>query len=120
MAKARKCQLFKISGRCSYHKATKTAPAFVREFCSTTDILICTAHELRQVADHLGLEDPRHLFELGLKAMIATRGRDGSQVITPDLSVEIPIVPAVQSAFMETPPALAHVDLAFQGRSRQD
>lgn len=160
--------------------ALQTAPAFVREFCSTTDILICTAHELRQVADHLGLEDPRHLFELGLKAMIATRGRDGSQVITPDLSVEIPIVPAVQvvdptgagdafvggvafglarrfslveaarfgavvasfvvealgcqtnlptysqaslryqSAFMETPPALAHVDQAFQGRSRQD
>jgi len=68
-----------------------TAPDYAQAFVDTTDILICTDHELQQLVSHLGLEDQNELFRRGLRAVIATRGKSGSHIILPDRTVDVPI-----------------------------
>ncbi len=71
-----------------------TAPDLVRPMVEATDVLICTAHEMGQLLLDLGLSARADLFALGIKALVETRGKEGSTVQTPDDEVQVPAVPA--------------------------
>ncbi|MBK8024144.1 MAG: hypothetical protein IPK19_22605 [Chloroflexi bacterium] len=72
--------------------AVMTAPDYADAICRTTHLLICTEHELQQLITFLGLDNRSSLFGLGIRAIIATRGTLGSQIITPNDAIDIPIV----------------------------
>jgi len=64
--------------------ALMTAPEYSQVMVQATDILVCTEHELDLLVTHLGLIDKKALFDLGLRALVATRGRQGSVLATPE------------------------------------
>ena len=76
--------------------ALMTAPDYASAFVDTTDILICTDHELEQLIAHLRLDNRNALFERGLQAIVATRGKRGSQILTPEHTVTVPISKAAR------------------------
>jgi sugar/nucleoside kinase (ribokinase family) len=76
--------------------AVAAAPAYVTAFINTTDILICTDYELQQVAEYLKLDSHADLFKRGLRALIATRGKAGSRVVTAEKTIDVPIAPALR------------------------
>lgn len=73
-----------------------TAPEYSSAFVSTTDILVCTEHELGQLIEFLKLDDRTQLFGHGLQAIITTKGKQGSQLVTLDRTINIPIAQAAR------------------------
>ena len=58
--------------------ALVTAPALAASFIATSDILVCTEHELDQVLTLLGCRETNELLEMGLSAIVHTRGAAGA------------------------------------------
>ncbi len=58
--------------------ALVTAPALAASFIATSDILVCTEHELDQVLTLLGCRETNELLDIGLSAIVCTRGAAGA------------------------------------------
>jgi nucleoside kinase len=71
-----------------------TSPAIATELIGVADIVICTDHELALLIALLGLASPIDLFALGVESIAATRGSEGSTILTPTGETFIPVVPA--------------------------
>ena len=57
--------------------ALATAPALAAAFIATSDILVCTEHELTQLVSLLVCVEACPLLEMGLSAIVRTRGAAG-------------------------------------------
>lgn len=71
--------------------ALMTAPKYAQAMVQSAEILVCTEHELDQLCTHLRLKHKTDLFDLGVRALVATRGKDGSLLSTPEGKVLIPV-----------------------------
>ncbi len=58
--------------------ALATAPALAAAFIATSDILVCTGHELTQLVSLLDCDEACALLEMGLSAIIRTHGAAGA------------------------------------------
>lgn len=58
--------------------ALATAPELVAAFITTADVLVCTEHELDQVLALLGCREAGELLDIGLQAIVRTRGAAGA------------------------------------------
>ena len=58
--------------------ALATAPALAAAFIATSDILVCTEHELTQLISLLVCDEAYALLEMGLSAIVRTRGAAGA------------------------------------------
>lgn len=74
--------------------ALMTSPNHADAFTRTTDVLVSTQHELGQLVAFLGLREAPDLFGRGIKAIVATRGKLGSRIVTAERTVDIPLVEA--------------------------
>lgn len=70
-----------------------TSTQYAEDILRSTDMLICTKHELQQLLWQLGKDSlQQHLFDMGIQAVIETHGVDGSVIITQEARSEIPAV----------------------------
>jgi sugar/nucleoside kinase (ribokinase family) len=76
--------------------ALVTGADYAGAIVDLSHILVCTQHELDQLVRHLHLLRRESLFERGIQALVITRGRQGSYIVTPDGATDVPIVPANQ------------------------
>jgi sugar/nucleoside kinase (ribokinase family) len=74
--------------------ALATAPDYAQAMVEAADILVCTEHELHQLLRFLGLSSRATLFDRGVQALIATFGKQGSMIHTPEGQVHVPVAPA--------------------------
>ena len=74
--------------------ALMTAPDFAKAIVESSHILVCTEHELHQLCELLGLPSRTMLFDHGMRALVATLGKRGSLLLTPDGEVHIPVAQA--------------------------
>jgi sugar/nucleoside kinase (ribokinase family) len=70
--------------------ALMTAPDYAAAMARAADILVCTEHELNLLMAHLGMSGQRALFDLGIQALVSTRGKQGSVLSTPEGERVIP------------------------------
>lgn len=70
--------------------ALMTAPDYAAAMARAADILVCTEHELNLLMAHLGMLGQRTLFDLGIQALVSTRGKQGSVLSTPEGERVIP------------------------------
>lgn len=62
--------------------ALMTAPDYAQEMVQAADILVCTEHELELLVAYLQLPEKSALFDLGIQALVSTRGKEGSALQT--------------------------------------
>ena len=72
--------------------ALATAPALAAAFITTSDILVCTEHELTQLVSLPGCDEACALLEMGLSAIVRTRGAAGASWQTTEASAPSPAI----------------------------
>ena len=72
--------------------ALATAPALAAAFIATSDILVCTEHELTQLVSLPGCDEACALLEMGLSAIVRTRGAAGASWQTTEASAPSPAI----------------------------
>ena len=72
--------------------ALATAPALAAAFITTSDILVCTGHELTQLVSLLVCDEACALLEMGLSAIVRTRGAAGASWQTAGTSATSPAI----------------------------
>ena len=72
--------------------ALATAPALAAAFITTSDILVCTEHELTQLVSLLVCDEACALLEMGLSAIVRTRGAAGASWQTAGASAPSPAI----------------------------
>lgn len=70
--------------------ALMTAPDYAAAMVQAADILVCTEHELNLLMAHLGVPGKRALFDRGIRALVSTRGGQGSALATPEGERAVP------------------------------
>ena len=70
--------------------ALATAPGLAAAFITTSDILVCTEHELTQLISLLVCDEACALLEMGLSAIVRTRGAAGASWQTAGASAPQP------------------------------
>jgi len=74
--------------------ALSTAPELIAAFVTTADALVCTDHELEQALALLGCREIEELMDIGVSAIIRTRGQAGARWQTKIRSGSCPAYPA--------------------------
>ena len=72
--------------------ALATAPALAAAFIATSDILVCTEHELTQLVSLPVCDEACALLEMGLSAIVRTRGAAGASWQTAGASAPSPAI----------------------------
>ncbi len=72
--------------------ALATAPALAAAFIATSDILVCTEHELTQLVSLLVCDEACALLEMGLSAIVRTCGAAGASWQTAGASATSPAI----------------------------
>lgn len=67
-------------------------PEVVAQF-PHVDVLFLNRHEAARLADGTGF-GPARAFELGMRALVLSKGSDGCDIVTPDGQEHVPVVPA--------------------------
>lgn len=76
--------------------ALATAPELIAAFVTTADVLVCTEHELDQTLALLGCRDVAELMDIGVSAIVRTRGQAGASWQTKIRSGSSPAIQAEQ------------------------
>lgn len=84
------------SGRVIVSGALDTAPEYAEEFIKSAEILVCTEHELFNLINLIELEEPSKLFEVGINALVITKGKKGSVIRSKKLERKITSVSVTQ------------------------
>ncbi len=89
----RAAELARADGaRVTLSGALVTAPALAAAFIATSDILVCTRHELTQLVALLDCDEAVALLEKGLSAIVQTRGAAGASWQTTGASAASPAI----------------------------
>ena len=91
----RAAELARVGGaRVIVSGALVTAPALAASFITTSDILVCTEHELAQLVSLLDCGEATALLEMGISAIVCTRGAAGVRWQTAEASASCPAIVA--------------------------